>query len=133
MKRRTIIVLCLLGSCAPSKHPLSLGDYFDIDSIYKVRMHNYSGNFYLNENQLRKFKGELGKATPISNALKLGAIGFLIYYKNDSSMIYSNSNSSFLECPSDMFSSSEYPIETQNAALYFSTSGVNYQNYNPLK
>ena len=96
-------------------------------------MYNYYGDFYLNKNQLISFKKDLGNAVIANQTLKLGGIGFLIFFNNDSSMIYSNSNSSFLECPQNMFQSENESNDLDKKTRYYSTAGINYQNYKPTK
>ena len=43
-------------------------------------MYNYYGDFYLNKNQLISFKKDLGNAVIANQTLKLGGIGFLIFF-----------------------------------------------------
>ena len=96
-------------------------------------MFNYYGVFFLNKTQLITFKKDLGSAVITNQTLKLGGIGFLIFFNSDSSMIYSNSNSSFLECPPNMFQSENESKDLDKKNRYFSTAGINYQNYKPTK
>ena len=130
MKTVFIISLLFLFSCFSKEKPINLGESFDVNSIQKVKMYNYYGDFYLNKNQLISFKKDLGNAVIANQTLKLGGIGFLIFFNNDSSMIYSNSNSSFLECPQNMFQSAN---DLDKKTRYYSTAGINYQNYKPTK
>ena len=133
MKTVFIISLLFLFSCSSKEKPINLGESFDVNSIQKVKMYNYYGDFYLNKNQLISFKKDLGNAVIANQTLKLGGIGFLIFFNNDSSMIYSNSNSSFLECPQNMFQSENESNDLDKKTRYYSTAGINYQNYKPTK
>ena len=133
MKTVFIILLFFLFGCSSKEKPINLGEIFDVNSIQKVKMFNYYGDFYLNKNQLISFKKDLGNAIIANQTLKLGGLGFLIFFNNDSSMIYSNSNSSFLECPPNMFQSEKESNDLDEKTRYFSTAGINYQNYKSTK
>ena len=133
MKITIALLLILLIQCTSQEKPITLGDSFDVNTIHKVKIFNYYGVFYLNKSQLISFKNDLGSAVIDNQTLKLGGIGFLIFFNNDSSMIYSNSNSSFLECPPNMFQSKNESKDLDNKTRYYSTAGINYQNYKPTK
>lgn len=133
MKRTWPIIFLIFFGCHQKEKSLLLKDYFDTRSISKVRMYNYQGTFLLNESQLKDFKRDLGNSKPIDQSLKLGAIGFMIFYNQDSCMIYSNSTSSFLECPASLFRTREEKDKTTWESRYFSSNGSNYQNYKPTK
>lgn len=133
MKITVALLLILFIQCTQQEKAITLGDSFDVNSIHKVKMFNYYGEFFLNKSQLISFKNDLGSAVIDNQTLKLSVIGFLIFFNNDSSMIYSNSNSSFLECPPNMFQPKNEPKDLDNKTRYYSTAGINYHNYKPTK
>lgn len=133
MKRLWLLTAILLATCVSPQNPQLLKDFFDVNSITQVRMDNYQGEFILSDDQLVKFKEELGNSISTTQSLKLGSIGFMIFYQGDSSMIYSNSASSFIECPSEMFESMNETTRLNPGTRYFSTNAINYQNYSPTK
>lgn len=131
---RFIVLLVVLGCSSGKKETLTLDQLINTADISSVIMHNYSGTFALSPDQLVRFKAEIGTALYLPNqSYKLGAIAFTMEIGDNTVYVSSNSGSSLLEISESAFETKKNLGNSSQNDYYFSTSGINYQNYQPPK